>query len=230
MNSFERVFRAGGIQAAAFFVVGAIIFGSQPRVGSSAASLLSFYDGNSTRIFIATVILGFGVLNLVWFSQALATALADAGKGGWGRAQTAASAMLGALYFLHLALTALLAYTSGSLDRRLASGLNDFSWVLLVLALFPAAMVVMSGSFGLWRAGTISTNWFLGGVTVMALLLLGTTTWFGSGFWAVDGGYARVFAPVVFLVWVSVASGFLARQPSALPMAYTRDHAAVPVA
>src|SRR5262249_1444929 len=170
MNSFETAFRTAGIQAAILFVVGAILFGSQPHVGASARSLASFYDGNSTRIFIATVVLGFSVLNLVWFSQALSTALADAGKRGWGRARTAASAMVGALYFLHLTLTATLAYTAGSLDARLASGLNDFSWVLLVLALFPAAMVVMSGSFGLWRAGVISTNWFRAGVTAMALL------------------------------------------------------------
>src|SRR5262245_32570561 len=106
MKSFEQVFRSIGYQAVLYFVVGGLLFGSRPHVGAPGASLLSFYDGHSTRIAIATVILGFGVLSVLWFSQALATALADAGVGGWGRAQTAASSVLGALLFLELTITA----------------------------------------------------------------------------------------------------------------------------
>src|SRR5262245_35727103 len=74
MKSFETVFRSIGYQAVLYFVVGGLLFGSQPHVGTPRASLLSFYDGQSTRIYIATVILGFGVLGILWFSQALATA------------------------------------------------------------------------------------------------------------------------------------------------------------
>lgn len=220
MKSFEQVFRGIGIQAAGYFIVAAIVSGFQPHVGASPGSLLSFYDGHSTRIFVATVLSGFAVLSILWFSQALATALDDAGKGGWGRAQTAASATLAALLYLHLIITATLAYTAGSMNVQLASGLNDLSWVLLLLAFFPAAMVVMSGSFGLYRAGAISKPWFLSGVSIMALLLLGTTAYAGDGFWAVDGAYARIIAPVFFLLWVAVASRFLSKQPSTLRTPY----------
>ena len=220
MKSFENIFRSIGYQAVLYFVVGGLLFGSQPHVGTQGASLLSFYDSHSTRIYIATVILGFGVLSILWFSQALATALADAGVGGWGRAQTAASTALAALLFLHLTITATLAYTADSISPQFASGLNDLSWVLQLLAFFPAAMVVMSGSFGLHRAGAISKRWFLSGVSVMALLLLGTTTYAADGFWAVDGAYTRVIAPAFFLLWIAVASRFLSRQPSELRAPY----------
>src|SRR5262245_66443196 len=113
MKSFEQIFRSIGYQAVLYFVVGGLIFGSQPHVGTPGASLLSFYDSHSTRIYIATVILGFGVLSILWFSQALATALADAGVGGGGRAQAAASTALEAPRFLRRTAQATHAYPTG---------------------------------------------------------------------------------------------------------------------
>ena len=50
----------------------------------SAEKLVSFYDGDRTRILIATVIFCLGFLNLLWFAAALSTNLRDAGKSGWG--------------------------------------------------------------------------------------------------------------------------------------------------
>ena len=46
----------------------------------------------------------------------------------------------------------------------------------------------------------------------MVLLLLGTTTWTGDGFWAADGGYARFVPTIVMLVWIAVVSAFLMRR------------------
>ena len=83
----------------------------------------------------------------------------------------------------------------------------------MILA-FPTAMFVMSGAFGLWRAGIISKRFFAAGVTAVVLVLLGGTTWAGNGFWAPDGAYALV-SEVVWLVWIVVLSGFLTmRSPS----------------
>jgi hypothetical protein len=50
----------------------------------------------------------------------------------------------------------------------------------------------MSGSFGLRRAGIISNAAFAAGVAAVVLVLLGGTTWARSGFWAPDGGYAKI--------------------------------------
>ncbi len=36
------------------------------------------------------------------------------------------------------------------------SGINSIAWACVVLTAFPRAMLIMSGSFGLWRAGLIS--------------------------------------------------------------------------
>ena len=75
-------------------------------------------------------------------------------------------------------------------------------------------MLVMAGSFGLWRAGIFSKAAFAAGVAAVVLVLLGGTTWARDGFWAPDGGYALVSGLILYL-WVAVVSGFLVmRGPS----------------
>jgi hypothetical protein len=70
-------------------------------------------------------------------------------------------------------------------------------------------MLVMSGTFGLWRAGLISNVLFLPGVAVLVLVLLGGTTWLSGGFWAPDGVYSRLISPLIGLVWLVIASRVL---------------------
>jgi hypothetical protein len=227
MVDWERNWRGSGILAVVFFIVAMVIYGSQPKVGASADKLVSFYDGDRTRILIATVIVAFAVLNLLWFAAALSGELRDAGKGGWATAVTASSAALGVVLFVEITLGAALAYSiAGSSNNQVTSGLNDFSWVLLTIASFPAAMLIMAGSFGLWRAEIISNAFFSAGVAAVVLVLLGGTTWAGDGFWAPDGAYSRFISTTIVLAWVAVVSGLLyMRSPSTVS---TRDRAAVP--
>jgi len=204
-----------GINFVAFAIIAYVLYGSQPHVGASADTLVAFYDGHRTRVLIAAVVSGLAVLNLLWFAAALRTTLADAGRDGWGAAATAASTAVGALFLLLIAVGAALAYSiAGSGNPTLTSGLNDLWWALVVLTSFPRAMLIMAGSFGLWRAGLISNALF--GVCVAAVVLgvLGGTTWLSGGFWAPDGAYARFVWPIIGLVWVVVASRVLARSPA----------------
>jgi hypothetical protein len=227
--NWERLWRGAGIQFVALFVIAYVIYGSQPKIGASAGKLVSFYDGDRTRILIATVLFGLAILNLMWFAAALASVLRDAGQGGWGSAATAASAALGAVFFVLIIVGAALAYSvAGSGDTALTSGLNDLSWVCVVIASFPAAMLIMAGSFGLWRAGIISSALFSAGVAAVVLVLLGGTTWASDGFWAPDGTYLRYISPLIALAWTAVVSGLLVmRAPST---ARAHEHAAMPAA
>ena len=212
---WERLWRMSGNNFVIFAIIAYVIYGSQPQVGASADALVAFYGGHHTRILIAAAVSGLAVLNLLWFAAALRTTLADAGQDGWGAAATASSAAVGGLFLLLIALSAALAYSiAGSGNTTLTSGLNDFAWALVVLSSFPRAMLIMSGSFGLWRAGLISNALFGAGVTVVVLGVLGGTTWVSGGFWAPDGVYSRFVWPILGLVWVVVASRVLARSPA----------------
>src|SRR5207248_2454748 len=151
---WERLWRMSGINFVVFFIAAYVIYGYQPQVGASADALVAFYHGDRTRILIAAVFSGLTVLNLLWFAAALRTTLADAGQDGWGAAVTASSAALGGLFLLLITVGAVLAYSiAGSGNSTLIAGVNDFAWSCVVLTSFPRAMLIMAGTFGLWRAG-----------------------------------------------------------------------------
>ena len=213
---WERLWRTSGILFVVIFIIAYVIYGSQPQVGASADALVAFYGGNRTRILIAAVVAGQNVLNLLWFAAALRTTLADAGQDGWGAAATASSTAFGVLFLLLITVSAALAYSvAGSGNHTLTSGLNDFAWALVVLTSFPRAMLIMAGTFGLWRAGLISNALFAAGVAAVVLVLLGGTTWMSGGIWAPDGAYSRFVSPIISLVWVVVVSRILlARSPA----------------
>lgn len=216
---WERLWRMSGINFVVFFIIAYVIYGHQPQVGASADALVAFYDGERTRILIAAVFAGMAVLNLLWFAAALRSTLADAGQDGWGAAATAASAVVGALFLLLITVGAALAYAiAGSGGQTLASGLNDLAWAGVVMTSFPRAMLMMAGTFGLWRAGLISNALFAAGVAAVVLVLLGGTTWLSGGFWAPDGIYSRFVSPIIGLVWVVVVSRvLLTGSPAARP-------------
>jgi hypothetical protein len=227
--TFDRVWRGSGIAFVVTFVVAHLIYGSQPEIGSSADTLVSFYDGDRTRILIGSALLALALLNLLWFAAALASTLRDAGQGIWGAAATASSAALAAIIYVRIAVGAALAYSiAGSGNDALTSGLNDLARVCFVVAPFPAAMLIMAGTFGLWQARTISSGAFVAGVAAVVLVLLGGTTWASDGVWSPDGAYSRIVAPIVALVWIAIVSGFLYARTPATPR--TPEAAAAPVA
>jgi hypothetical protein len=213
---WERLWRTAGIQSVGCFIMAYVIYGSQPHVGAPTDALTAFYDGDRTRILIAAVFFGLAVLNLLWFAAAIRTNLADAGQDGWGAAVTASSAVLGGLFLLLITVDAALAYSiAGSGNHAFTSGVNDLAWACSVLTSFPRAMLIMAGSFGLWRAGLISNALFAAGVAAVVLVLLGGTTWLSGGFWAPDGTYSRFVSPIIGVVWVLVVSRILlSRSPA----------------
>jgi hypothetical protein len=213
---WERLWRTSGLQFVVFFIVSYVIYGYQPQVGASPDALVGFYTGDRTRILIAAVFSGLNVLNLMWFAAALRTTLADAGQDGWGAAATASSAAVGGMFLLLVTVGAALAYSiAGSGNHALTSALNDFAWACVVMSSFPRAMLIMAGTFGLWRARVISNAAFAAGVAALLLVLLGGTTWLSGGFWAPDGTYSRFVSPIIGLVWIVVVSRvLLTRSPA----------------
>jgi len=213
---WERLWRQAGVGFIAFFIIAYAVYGTQPHIGASADVLRAFYDGNRVRILIAVVLAGPTILNLMWFAAAIRTALAEAGQSGWGTAATTASATLGGLFYVALIAVATLSCSiAGSGNEVLMTGLNDFAWTAVVMSSFPRAMLIMAGTFGLWRAGLISNALFAAGVAALVLVLLGGTTWLSDGFWAPDGAYSRFISPVIGLAWIVVVTRVLsARSPA----------------
>jgi hypothetical protein len=212
--TFDRVFRSSGVLFAVLFVVSYVIRGAQPEIGASADSLASFYGDERGRVLIGTFLLGFNLLNLLWFAAALSRDLRDAGEGIWASAATAASAVFGGVFVVTLAATTAAAYP-GQGNETLTSVLNDLAGAGTVLVWFPVAMLIMAGTFGLRLSGAISSATFAIGLVVVVLGVAGGSTWASDGVWAPDGAFARVILPIVALVWIAVLSAILtSRAPS----------------
>jgi succinate dehydrogenase/fumarate reductase cytochrome b subunit len=71
---WERLWRSSGIIFAVFFVLAYVMYGLQPKVGASAETLVSFYDGHRMRIMMASMFFGTAVLFLLWFAAAIRSA------------------------------------------------------------------------------------------------------------------------------------------------------------
>jgi len=204
------LWRMSGVHFVVMFVVAYAIYGYQPAVGAAPDALVAFYAGSRIRILVAAVIAGVAILNLMWFAAAIRTTLAERAQDGWGAAATAASAAVGALFLLDVTVGAALACSIAAAGNQgLASALNDLSWACVVVSSFPRAMLVMAGTFGLWRAGLVSNTWFSGGVAAVVLVLLGGTTWLGDGFWSPAGAYSRFVSPIIVLAWIVLATRVL---------------------
>ena len=214
--NWERLSHWSGIAFIVMFVIAYVLYGEQPQVGASADELVSFYEGDRERVLIASVVLGGAILFLLWFAASIASTLRDAGQGGWGSAAIAVSAALAAVFFVLITVSAALAYSiAGSGNDTMTSGLNDLALVLVAIASFPEAMLIMAATFGLWRAGIVSDALLWAGLAAVVLVLVGGTTWATDGVWAPDGAYLRFISPIVALTWMTAISGLLlTRGPS----------------
>ena len=213
---WERLWRSAGIQSVSLFVVAYFVYGIQPNIAAAPEALGAFYGSGRAHILVGAAIVGLAILNMTWFLAALRSTLADAGQDGWGAAVTASSAAVGAVLLILIMLCAALTFPiSASGDLTLASSLNTVVWAGLVMSSFPRAMLIMSGSFGLWRAGIISDRLFGVCVAAVVLVLAGGTTWMNDGIWSPDGAYARLISPLIGLVWLAGMSGLLlTRRPA----------------
>lgn len=213
---WDRQWRTAGIQFVVFSIIVVFLYGNVPQVGASGDTLAAFYGAHRTRILIASFFAGLNLLNLLWFAASLRNTLVEAGQEGWATAATASSAVFGALLYLIIGVGAALAFSIGSSSNSaLGVALNDFAGVLSVLIAFPRAMLIMSGVFGLWRAGMISNALFTAGVVAVVLGVLGGSTWMSDGFWSPNGVFTRYVSPILLLVWVIVVSRVLVTRPAA---------------
>ncbi|HTO72546.1 MAG TPA: hypothetical protein VMJ30_01955 [Gemmatimonadales bacterium] len=212
---WEGLWRGNGLNTAIFLVVAFFVYGNPPGIHASADELVAFYAAHHTRILIAAVVYGLGILNLAWFAAAVTSTLRAAGQAGWGAAETAASSAVACLLLLLVALGAASAYAiAGAGDAALTVALHQVGWAIFVLSSFPRAMLIMAASFGLWRAEIISNRMFGAGVTAVVMGVLSGTTWMADGIWAPDGAYSRLVFPIVSLVWLVVFGGIIKSAPA----------------
>jgi hypothetical protein len=213
-SNWERWSRAAGIVFVVAYVVGFIVLSEPPKVKGSADDVVSFLDGDRSRVLTAMVI-GVAFALLLLFIAAIANVLREAGQ-HWFAATTLAA---GTTY---VALQAGIGAIAGGLslniarigDEGVVTSLNVLTGSLDVIAAFPIAFMIFVASVGLARARVLAGwySWF--GTIVAIIILLHRTNWSRSGFWSATGGYLWL-SIAAGLIWAAVTSALLyARAPS----------------
>jgi len=70
------MWRGSGVVATVLLIIAYVFYGREPKLGAPDAKLVSFFDGDRTRILIATVFFCLAFLALLWFGAALSSVLA----------------------------------------------------------------------------------------------------------------------------------------------------------
>jgi hypothetical protein len=216
--NWERWSRAAGIGFVVLYVVGFIVLSEPPKVNASADDVVSFFDGDRSRVLTAMVIFGIAFALLLFFVGAIANVLREAGQ-GWFAATTLAAGTT------FVALQAGIGAIAGGLslniarigDEGVVTSLNVLTGSLDVMAAFPLAFLILLASVGLARARVLPGwySWF--GTIVAIVVLLHGTNWSRSGFWSATGGYVWVTIGAG-LVWAAVTSWMLfSRAPTTEP-------------
>jgi hypothetical protein len=212
---WERWTRGFGVIFVVVVLIAFFTFGDQPKIDDSVDDIISFYDGDRSRILVGLVIFAFSFVILAWFVGALANALRIAGEG-----RLAATAIMlvavgiGVQFMAGMLIGGLsqsIAGTSGA-DEGVLRALNTLAWSADALAAIPFAGSVLAASVGLNRARLLpSWHLWLGLVAGVVVALRGTN-WASDGFWSPSGDYSFVTI-IAILAWTLVTSILLYRAP-----------------
>ncbi len=186
---WDRLSALGGVLFIFFFVVGMLLPGGPPTVDDGSDDVVSFFADNRGPILTGTLLMGLGVLAMIWFVASLVESMRRVDEG-----RLATAALIG--FVLTFAAGLISALTKASLAYSVAAILTPDE----VRALFHVTLVVdamssiMFAAFAIAVAGAALRTGFLprwwGWVSfLMALLaILSATAWSRDGFWSPSGG------------------------------------------
>ena len=219
----QRWARASGAIAGALAIAALVVAGKAPALDATGAEVAAAYVDNGDRLLAAVLIASASLVFLLWFVGALASALREAGMGGW------AATIIGALT-ARAVVQVMIVTVHGALAWKIAEdgdpgtvlALRDMTFALGVTASLPIAVVLFASAMGLTRSG-IAPGWYRWLFLVAAVItLLGGTTWAQDGVWAPDGPVALA-AIAVALLWMFVTSAVLLRAPQPTDVAPERS-------
>jgi len=209
--NWERWSRAAGIGFVVAYVASFIVLGDPPKVNASADDVVSFFDGDRSRVLTALVIFSIAFVLLIFFIAAIADALREAGQNWFAATTLAAGTAFVTLQAAGGAVVGGLSLNVARIgDAGVVTSFNVLASSIDVLAAFPLAFMLFVSSVGLAR-GRVLPGWFAWfGVLAAVIVLLHGTNWSRSGFWSATGGYLWLTVGAG-LIWALVASVMLFR-------------------
>ena len=219
--NFERWARASGVGFVVVAVAAFVVMGEVPKVNDTPDKLISFYDGDRSRVLFGAVLWGIAMILLAWFIGAIANILRESGEGRLaGTGLVLGGAFVGAQMIATAIVGTLALNIAAAGDAGVIQALHTLQWSVDSLSGIVLAGLIAAATIGLVRSGRMA-DWFgaAGAVAAVVALLHGTNL-AKDGFWAPGGGWT-IITIIVTMLWTVVTSVLLVRE-------YGRAHTTMP--
>ena len=208
--SWDRLAAGSGIVGVAGLLIGTFLPGSPPTVTDTRAKVITYFVSHHRRGLLAEIIVGLGLLALIWFFGTVAATVRRRGEDRLAAIVLGGGIAAIGIAFIGTAINTAL-FFSVAHDTLLARPLYITSVVATTLIGFPAAALLFAVTIAAARSH-VFPQWYVwpSGLAALVLLFSGGAL-AAKGFYSPTGGYS-IIAFIVFVVWVVVTSGLLLTQ------------------
>jgi hypothetical protein len=205
--NWDRIAAGSGIAGVAGLLIGTFLPGSPPTVTDSRAKVIHYFVSHHRRGLVAEIIIGLGLLALIWFFGTISSAVRSKGQERLAAIALAGGIAAIGIAFIGTAINTAL-FFSVAHDTLLARPLYITSVVATTLIGFPVAALIYAVTIAVARSHMFP-RWYvwLSGLAALALLFSGGA-FAAKGFYSPTGGYS-IISFIVFVVWVVLTAVLL---------------------
>jgi hypothetical protein len=212
----NRVAATTGIVAVVLIVIGFLTSGANPSWSASGSTIAQDYASHHDAGLASVVIVGFGLMALLWFAATLASAFRAANEDRIGSVILAGAVTFVSIFAVTGVIQWTLFYGSAGGDPVLTKALFQMQSLAASLSFLPLALTVAATSIGAGFS-KVFPGWYaiLSGIAaVLIVIVVGGVA--HSGFFSPNGGY--VFVGLLGLaVWLIVSSIVLITRATSVP-------------
>jgi hypothetical protein len=208
--NWDRVAASSGIAAVVLIAVGFASSGSNPSWTASGSSIAQSYASHHDSGLASVIIVGVGLMALIWFAATLGSVLRANGEDRLGSVVLAGAVTFVSIFAIAGVVQWTLFYGSAGGDPLLTKTLFQMQSLALSLAFLPFALIVFASAVAAARS-KIFPGWYsiISGLAALAIVV-GVGTLAHSGAFSPNGGYILI-ALLALAIWLVVTSILLMR-------------------
>ena len=188
-----------GIAAIAFIVAAFVVSGESPGTGDSGQKVLQFYADNESSQFIASLLLAYGAILLIFFSGTLSALVrrTDPGSGALSRLVVAGGAIEALGMSIFASITFTLADTHDKIGPEAAQTLNVLNQDLFLPLVVGLAVLMFASAVAIFRNAALPRwlGWAAVVIGIAAVTPLGFFGFLASGLWIIAASIVMLRAP-----------------------------------